>query len=143
MTTSRCRIGRCRWRTNREHLRADQRLCRVRRQRPQAVVRQPRLLPAPVRHDPQRPRADRRRGACKFQPPPPGRSSRSPWRAGRRDQVSNNNVVAFQPAVEAYGARSLTAADIRATANLMQDEMLEVMKDGSHYGTIPGTKTKS
>lgn len=57
--------------------------------------------------------------------------------------MSNNNVVAFQPAVEAYGARSLTAADIRATVNLMQDVMLEVMKDGTHYGTIPGTKSKS
>ena len=57
--------------------------------------------------------------------------------------MSNTNVVAFQPAVEAYGARSLTAADIRATVNLMQDVMLEVMKDGTHYGTIPGTKSKS
>lgn len=57
--------------------------------------------------------------------------------------MSNNNVVAFQPAVEAYGARSLTAADIRATVNLMQDVMLEVMKDGTHYGTIPGTRSKS
>jgi hypothetical protein len=54
-----------------------------------------------------------------------------------------NQVVQFQPAVEAYGARSLTAADIRATVNLMQDVMLEVMKDGTHYGTIPGTKSKS
>ena len=57
--------------------------------------------------------------------------------------MSNNQVVQFQPAVEAYGARSLTAADIRATVNLMQDVMLEVMKDGTHYGTIPGTKSKS
>lgn len=57
--------------------------------------------------------------------------------------MSNQNVVAFQPAVEAYGARSLTAADIRATVNLMQDVMLEVMKDGTHYGTIPGTRSKS
>lgn len=57
--------------------------------------------------------------------------------------MSNGQVVAFQPAVEAYGARSLTAADIRATVNLMQDVMLEVMKDGTHYGTIPGTKSKS
>ncbi len=55
----------------------------------------------------------------------------------------NTNIVAFQPAVEAYGSRSLTAADIRATVNLMQDVMLEVMKDGTHYGTIPGTKSKS
>lgn len=54
-----------------------------------------------------------------------------------------NQVVQFQPAVEAYGSRSLTAADIRATVNLMQDVMLEVMKDGTHYGTIPGTKSKS
>lgn len=54
-----------------------------------------------------------------------------------------NQVVAFQPAVEAYGSRSLTAADIRAQVNLMQDVMLEVMKDGTHYGKIPGTQSKS
>lgn len=56
---------------------------------------------------------------------------------------NQQQVVAFQPAVEAYGARSLTAADVRAAVNLMQDVMLEVMKDGVHYGTIPGTKSKS
>lgn len=55
----------------------------------------------------------------------------------------NGQVVQFQPSVEAYGSRSLTAADIRATVNLMQDVMMEVMKDGTHYGTIPGTKSKS
>ncbi len=55
----------------------------------------------------------------------------------------NTNVVPFQPAVEAYGARSLTAADVRAQVNLMQDVMAEVMRDGTHYGTIPGTKSKS
>ena len=55
----------------------------------------------------------------------------------------NQNVVPFQPAVEAYGARSLTAADVRAQVNLMQDVMAEVMRDGTHYGTIPGTKSKS
>ncbi|NJB80341.1 hypothetical protein [Xanthomonas arboricola] len=54
-----------------------------------------------------------------------------------------NAVVPFQPAVEAYGARSLTAADVRAQVNLMQDVMAEVMRDGTHYGTIPGTKSKS
>lgn len=54
-----------------------------------------------------------------------------------------NQVVKFQPAVEAYGARSLTAADVRAHVNLMQDVMIEVMRDGTHYGTIPGTKSKS
>lgn len=54
-----------------------------------------------------------------------------------------NAVVPFQPAVEAYGARSMTAADVRAQVNLMQDVMAEVMRDGTHYGTIPGTKSKS
>ncbi len=54
-----------------------------------------------------------------------------------------NQVVQFQPAVENYGSRSLTAADVRAQVNLMQDVMHEVMKDGTHYGTIPGTKSKS
>ena len=56
---------------------------------------------------------------------------------------SNQNVVAFQPGVENYGSRSLTAADVRAQVNLMQDVMKEVMQDGTHYGTIPGTKSKS
>ena len=54
-----------------------------------------------------------------------------------------NQVVAFQPAVDNYGSRSLTAADVRAQVNLMQDVMAEVMRDGTHYGTIPGTKSKS
>lgn len=57
--------------------------------------------------------------------------------------MSNNQVVQFQPAVENYGSRSLTAADVRAQVNLMQDVMMEVMKDGTHFGTIPGTKSKS
>lgn len=56
---------------------------------------------------------------------------------------NDNNVVAFQPAVDNYGSRSLTAADVRAQMNLMQDVMLEVMKDGTHFGVIPGTKQKS
>lgn len=54
-----------------------------------------------------------------------------------------NAVVQFQPAVDTYGSRSLTAADVRAQVNLMQDVMAEVMRDGVHYGTIPGTKSKS
>ncbi|WP_333627841.1 hypothetical protein [Stenotrophomonas cyclobalanopsidis] len=54
-----------------------------------------------------------------------------------------NAVVQFQPAVDTYGSRSLTAADVRAQVNLMQDVMAEVMRDGTHYGTIPGTKSKS
>ena len=55
----------------------------------------------------------------------------------------SNQVIQFQPAVENYGSRSLTAADVRAQVNLMQDVMMEVMKDGTHFGTIPGTKSKS
>lgn len=56
---------------------------------------------------------------------------------------SQGNIVSFQPGVENYGSRSLTAADVRAQVNLMQDVMKEVMQDGTHYGTIPGTKSKS
>lgn len=56
---------------------------------------------------------------------------------------STDNAIVFQPAVENYGSRSLTAADVRAQVNLMQDVMAEVMRDGTHYGTIPGTKSKS
>lgn len=52
-------------------------------------------------------------------------------------------MVQFQPAVDNYGSRSLTAADVRAQVNLMQDVMQEVMQEGVHYGTIPGTKSKS
>lgn len=52
-------------------------------------------------------------------------------------------VVQFQPAVDAYGARSLTAADIRSQVNLLQDVMKEVMHKDTHYGVIPGTKQPS
>ncbi|MFQ6309879.1 hypothetical protein [Lysobacter capsici] len=55
----------------------------------------------------------------------------------------NTQVVQFQPAVENYGSRSLTAADVRAQVNLMQDVMQEVMKSDVHYGKIPGTNGKS
>lgn len=57
--------------------------------------------------------------------------------------MSTQQVVAFQPAVENYGSRSLTAADVRAQVNLMQDVLVEVMKEGTHYGVIPGTKQPS
>lgn len=58
--------------------------------------------------------------------------------------MSNSaQVVPFQPAVENYGSRSLTAADVRAQVNLMQDVMAEVMRKDTHYGIIPGTKTPS
>ncbi len=55
----------------------------------------------------------------------------------------SNSVVQFQPAVGNYGTPSLTAVDVRAQVNLMQDVMAEVMKDGVHYGKIPGTNGKS
>lgn len=55
----------------------------------------------------------------------------------------SNNIVQFQPAVENYGSRSLTAADVRAQVNLMQDVMQEVMQEGVHYGKVPGTNSKS
>lgn len=55
----------------------------------------------------------------------------------------NQNVVQFQPAVDNYGSRSLTAADIRAQVNLIKDVMIEVMQEGTHYGKIPGTNGKS
>ena len=51
----------------------------------------------------------------------------------------NQQVLQFQPAVENYGSRSLTAADIRAQVNLMQDVMQEVMIKDTHFGVIPGT----
>lgn len=54
--------------------------------------------------------------------------------------ANTQQVVQFQPAVETYGSKSLTAADVRAQVNLMQDVMAEVMKDGTHFGVIPGTK---
>lgn len=55
----------------------------------------------------------------------------------------STQVVPFQPAVENYGSRSLTAADVRAQVNLMVDVMQEVMKRDTHYGVIPGTKQPS
>jgi hypothetical protein len=48
-----------------------------------------------------------------------------------------------QQAVENYGERSLTAADVRAQVNLIQDVMRSVMFDGTHYGKIPGTQSVS
>lgn len=48
-----------------------------------------------------------------------------------------------QQAVAVYGERSLTAADIRAQVNLIQDVMRSVMIDGTHFGKIPGTQSVS
>jgi len=55
----------------------------------------------------------------------------------------NAVIPLTQQAVEVYGSRSLTAADVRAQVNLMQDVMRSTMIEGTHFGTIPGTKTKS
>jgi hypothetical protein len=57
--------------------------------------------------------------------------------------MSTQQIVQFQPAVDNFGGRSLTAADIRAQVNLMQDVMAEVMRDGVHYGRIPGCGEKT
>lgn len=56
----------------------------------------------------------------------------------------NHPVVPMsQQAVANYGERSLTAVDIRAQVNLIQDVMRAVMMDGTHYGKIPGTQSVS
>lgn len=58
--------------------------------------------------------------------------------------MSNQQVVPMsQQAVAVYGERSLTAADVRAQVNLIQDVMRSVMIDGTHYGKIPGTQSVS
>lgn len=40
-------------------------------------------------------------------------------------------------------SRALTAADLRTQVNLVQEVMKAVMKDGTHYGVIPGTPKPS
>jgi hypothetical protein len=43
-----------------------------------------------------------------------------------------------------YGGHSLvSAADLRAQVNAVQEAMAAVMKDGTHFGTIPGTPKPS
>lgn len=56
-----------------------------------------------------------------------------------------NEIATIQPqqAVHIYGGRSLTAADVQAQVNLMQDVMRKTMFDGTHYGKIPGTQSVS
>ena len=56
-----------------------------------------------------------------------------------------NEITTIQPqqAVDTYGGRSLTAADVQAQVNLMQDVMRKTMFDGTHYGKIPGTQSVS
>lgn len=57
--------------------------------------------------------------------------------------MSTAVVPMKQQAVAIYGDRSLTAADVRAQVNLIQDVMRSVMLDGTHYGKIPGTQSVS
>jgi len=49
----------------------------------------------------------------------------------------STDVVPFEQRIGA-----LSVADIRAQVNLIQHIMREVMKEGEHYGVIPGTGTK-
>lgn len=48
-----------------------------------------------------------------------------------------NEVARYEP------ARALSAADIRAHVNLIQEVMKAVMKKNTHYGVIPGCKQPS
>jgi hypothetical protein len=57
--------------------------------------------------------------------------------------MSNDVVLMRQQAVETYGDRSLTAAEVRSQVNLIQDVMRSVMFEGTHYGKIPGTQSVS
>ena len=57
--------------------------------------------------------------------------------------TANVVVPMQQQAVAVYGERSLTAADVRAQVNLIQDVMRSVMIEGTHYGKIPGTQSTS
>jgi hypothetical protein len=46
-------------------------------------------------------------------------------------------------AVTVHAERNLTATDIRANVNLIQEVMRSIMKVDTHYGVIPGTKKPS
>lgn len=52
-------------------------------------------------------------------------------------------IPANESQVVAYQDRQLTAVDLRAHVNLVQEVMKAVMKDGTHYGVIPGTPKPS
>lgn len=57
------------------------------------------------------------------------------------------NAIIKMPANEtqivAHQERQLTAVDLRAHVNLVQEVMKAVMKEGTHYGVIPGTPKPS
>lgn len=53
------------------------------------------------------------------------------------------NAVVEQQQVTVRQEHQLTAANIRAQVNLVQEVMKAVMKEGTHFGTIPGTPKPS
>src|SRR3990167_5884690 len=55
----------------------------------------------------------------------------------RKMKMSEHEVIPYR---EQMGA--LSAQDVRAQVNLIQEIMREVMKKDEHYGVIPGTGTK-
>jgi hypothetical protein len=54
------------------------------------------------------------------------------------NEMSNQEVTVISD----IDSGPLTAKDIRAQVNLIQEVMASVMKNGEHYGTIPGAGTK-
>lgn len=48
-----------------------------------------------------------------------------------------SDIVTYQP------SRAMTAANVREHVNLIQEVMRSVMKEGTHYGIIPGCKQPS
>lgn len=58
--------------------------------------------------------------------------------------ASAGNAMSIPPHHTApKDSRAMTAADMRAHVNLVQEVMRAVMKEDTHYGTIPGSKKKS
>jgi len=53
------------------------------------------------------------------------------------------NMPVVQTALTIYGAQSLNAAEMQLQVNLIQDILHKVMKQGTHYGVIPGTQSQS
>ena len=51
--------------------------------------------------------------------------------------------ITLSQATTVRESRALTAADMRSQVNLVQEVMRAIMKEGTHYGTIPGSKKPS
>lgn len=71
-----------------------------------------------------------------------GHPTKHPHRA-QRNLRKNSGAVMNQIATIPQQGRSLTAVDIRAQVNLVQDVMKAVMRQDVHYGIIPGCKQPS